>query len=246
MALQPKTDDVFSAENNLKTVTRTKVYQEIVDQIRKLIEEGKLKPGDRLPPERRLTEIFSVSRHSVREAIRILEEQHILVSRMGSGTFVVTNDEASVDGVLLKAFREQKVKLAEIFQFRRMIEPQIAAQAALKATKTDILELKLILEQQKEAGDNFKLAVNLDQSFHIALAKATNNSVLLSVVERLNDILAESRVEISKNTDRLDRSIKSHAQIIQAVVQGDEKAATEAMEEHLLQVEELTFSDSME
>ena len=80
--------DLFSAESDLKAVRRTKVYQEIAEQIMRLIEAGKLKHGDQLPPERRLAEIFQVSRHPVREAIRTLEEQKVLVSRVGSGTFV--------------------------------------------------------------------------------------------------------------------------------------------------------------
>lgn len=229
--------DPFSAESDLKAVKRTKVYQEIAEQIMSLIDEGKLKHGDQLPSERRLAEIFQVSRHPVREAIRTLEEQNVLVSRVGSGTFVVNEHGPSVDDLLTRALRREKDKLAEIFQFRRMIEPQIAAHAALKASAKDIAELERLLERQKEAVD-FRLMVELDQAFHIALARATQNGTLLKVVERLNDILSESRGKMSRNPDRMELSVAGHAKILLAVAGGDSEAALAAMEEHLLQVEE--------
>ncbi|MCB2167340.1 MAG: FadR family transcriptional regulator [Deltaproteobacteria bacterium] len=242
MTAKDPSQNFFPAEGDLKVVKRTKVYQDIAEQIMHLIEEGKLKHGDQLPPERRLAEIFQVSRHPVREAIRTLEEQNILVSRVGSGTFVVNEHGPSVDDLLTHALHREKNKLAEIFQFRRMIEPQIAALAALKASGKDIAELELLLDSQKEAGD-FRLIVELDQTFHIALARATKNGTLLKVVERLNDILSESRVKVSKNPNRIKISVAGHDKILHAVTGRDSEAARSAMEEHLLQVEDLALND---
>ncbi|MBI9083711.1 MAG: FadR family transcriptional regulator [Desulfobacterales bacterium] len=236
MSEQDHNKDPFSAEIDLKVVKRTKVYQEIAAQIMHLIEEGKLKHGDQLPPERRLAEIFQVSRHPVREAIRTLEEQSILVSRVGSGTFVVNEHGPSVDDLITRALHREKNKLAEIFVFRRMIEPQIAAKAALKASPKDLVELELILERQKEAND-VHLIVELDQAFHVALARATQNGTLLKVVERLNDILSESRAQASRNPKRMKLSVAGHGKILRAVAKGDANAALTAMEKHLRQVE---------
>jgi len=230
--------DVFSVESDLKVIKRTKVYQEIAEQIMNLIEEGKLKHGDRLPPERRLAEIFQVSRHPVREAIRILEEQKVLVSRVGSGTFVENEQGPSVDDLLTRALQREKAKLSEIFQFRRMIEPQIAAHAALKASGQDIAALERLIGRQKKAGD-IRRMVELDQAFHIALARATQNGTLLKVVERLNDILSASRIKVSRIPNRNALSVAGHAKILRAVAGGDSNAALVAMEEHLLQVEDL-------
>lgn len=228
--------DPFSAETSLKAVKRTKVYQEIADQIMGLIQEGKLKHGDRLPPERRLAEIFQVSRHPVREAIRTLEEQQVLASRVGSGTFVVNEHGPSVDDLLTRALYREKDKLAEIFVFRRMIEPQIAAKAALKASPKDLVELEGILQRQR-ASEDVHQRVELDQAFHMALARATQNSTLLKVVERLNDILSESRVKMSHNPKRMEISLDGHGRILRAVAKGDARAAQAAMESHLRQVE---------
>jgi GntR family transcriptional regulator, transcriptional repressor for pyruvate dehydrogenase complex len=236
MSEQDHQKNPFAAEIDLKVVKRTKVYQEIAEQIIHLIKEGKLKHGDQLPPERRLAEIFQVSRHPVREAIRTLEEKNVLVSRVGSGTFVVNDDGSSVDDQLMRALQRKKAMLAEIFEFRRMIEPQIAAKAALKASSKDLADLELILERQRNTED-VTLNIDLDQSFHIALARATQSSTLLKVVERLNDILGESRTKVSLNPNRTELSVAGHADILRAVAKGDPGAALKAMEKHLHQVE---------
>lgn len=218
-----------------KVIQQAKVYQAVVEQIIRLIKECNLKQGDRLPSERRLAEIFKVSRHPVREAIRTLEEQGVLVSRLGSGTFVA-NDQISRDDLLLRTLQREKAKLSEIFQFRRMIEPQIAAQAALKASAQDIAELTLILTRHRKASC-YRHMVDLDQAFHIALARATQSGTLLKVVERLTDILSESRGNISPNVNRQGLSITGHVRILRAVSKGDSNAALTAMEAHLHQVE---------
>ena len=228
--------DPFSADIDLKAVKRTRVYQEIAEQIIGLIKEGKLQHGDQLPPERRLAEIFQVSRHPVREAIRTLEEKNVLVSRVGSGTFVVNERGSSIDVLLTRALAREKNKLAEIFEFRRMIEPQIAAKAASKASPQDLADLEGILERQKKASDIHQI-VDLDQDFHMALARATRNSTLLKVVERLNDILDESRTRVPRNPNRVGLSVSGHASILRAVAKGDSDAALKAMEKHLHQVE---------
>jgi len=215
---------------------QAKAYQAIVEQIIRLIKEGNLEQGDRLPPERQLAETFKVSRHPVREAIRILEEQGVLSSRTGSGTFVENAEGGLLDDLLIRTLRQDKSKTTEIFQFRRMLEPQIAAQAALKASGRDIDELTSIIKRQKVAT-GYQYRDGLDQTFHIVLARATQNGTLLRVVERLTDILSESRGIGSLNDDRWALSIAGHTHILSAVSTGDSKAALVAMEQHLYQVE---------
>ena len=175
--------------NTLKAVTKTKLHEQIVIQIQALIDKGRLKHGDQLPPERELATIFKVSRHSVREAIRILEQKRILKSRPGSGTYIILEDESSVVDFLARAINQEKNTISEIFQFRELLEPQIAGLAAQNAAAEDLSILQDILQcQQKELDDN-AASKDLDQDFHRALAKATGNSVLLQVVELLDHIL---------------------------------------------------------
>lgn len=109
---------VKSLTNTLTAVTKTKLHEQIVIQIPALIDKGRLKHGDQLPPERELATIFTVSRHSVREAIRVLEQKNILKSRPGSGTYINLEDESSVVEFLDRAIDREKHTMAEIFQFR--------------------------------------------------------------------------------------------------------------------------------
>jgi GntR family transcriptional repressor for pyruvate dehydrogenase complex len=222
-----------SLSENLQAVAKVKLHEQIVEQVRLLIEKGRLKHGDQLPPERELAGIFKVSRHTVREAIRILEQQNILRSRPGSGTYIILEDETSVVEYLAKAIFKEKNALAEIFQFRELLEPQIAGLAARNATKKDIATLEDILERQKKVFGNPNLSMELDEKFHLALARATGNSVLLQVSELFGHILLQSRHEHSQSSDRNKLSIKGHKQILEAIKAEDSTAANELMAGHL-------------
>jgi GntR family transcriptional repressor for pyruvate dehydrogenase complex len=227
-----------SAADNLRPVTHTKLHEQIVSQIQDLIQSGNLQPGDRLPPERALSEIFGASRHSVREAIRCLEQQGMLKSRVGSGTFVILDDSSPLSEFLAVAVHREKHKIAEIFQFRRMIEPQIAGLAAQHATLPDTLHLEAIVRDQSQALHDSVLTGAYDQKFHIALARATKNSVLFHIVERITDVLTHVRDKASQTDYRKKRSLEGHQTILLAIREGDPEKARRAMEKHLAVIEQ--------
>ncbi len=230
--------------NTLKAVTKTKLHEQIVIQIQALIDKGRLKHGDQLPPERELAAIFKVSRHSVREAIRILEQKKILKSRPGSGTYIILEDESSVVEFLARAINQEKHTLAEIFQFRELLEPQIAGLAAQNATEEDLFMLEEILHRQQHERDNNKASTDLDQDFHRALAKAAGNAVLLEVVELLDHIFLKSRHAYSLRQQRNRLSLKGHQEILKAIKNKDSKTARELMTGHLNEIRELVISSS--
>ena len=230
-----------SLTQNLQAVAKTKLHEQIVEQVQLLIEKGRLKLGDQLPPERELAGIFKVSRHTVREAIRILEQKKILKSRPGSGTYIILEDESSVVEFLSKAIFKEKNTIAEIFQFRELLEPQIAGLAAQNATPKDILALEDILERQQIELGNTIVSKELDEKFHHALAKATGNSVLLQVSELLGHILLQSRHEHSQSPYRNKLSIKGHEKILDAIKTEDSKAANELMAGHLHAIRKLVI-----
>lgn len=230
--------------NTLKAVTKTKLHEQIVNQIQALIDKGRLKYGDQLPPERQLATIFKVSRHSVREALRILEEKRVLKSRPGSGTYIILKDESSVVEFLARAINSEKHTISEIFQFRELLEPQIVGLAAQNATEEDLSALQDIIQRQKNVFDNKYVAKDLDQDFHRALAKATGNSVLLQVVELLGQIFLKSRHVYSQNPDRNRLSVKGHQEILEAVKDADSEAAKKLMADHLSSIRELVVSSN--
>jgi len=233
-----------SLTGSLQAVSKTKFHEQIVDQVQALIEKGRLKHGDQLPPERELAVIFKVSRHSVREAIRVLEQKKVLKSRPGSGTFVILEDESSVAKSLGKAILREKNTLAEIFQFRELLEPQIAGLAARNAGKKDIMVLENLLEQQQKAPDNSMVSKKLDEKFHLALAQATGNSVLMQVEALWGHILLKSRHENFQSPHRNKLSVKGHKKILKAIKDGDSKAANQLMAGHLQAIRELVISSN--
>jgi len=229
---------------SLKAVTKIKFHEQIVEQVQALIEKGGLKHGDQLPAERELASIFKVSRHSVREAIRVLEQKRILKSRPGSGTFIILENESSVVESLANAILREKNTLSEIFQFRDLLEPQIAGLAARNAKTKDILALEDLLEKQQKELDNTRASKVLDEKFHLALARATGNSVLLQVVELFGNILLKSRHESSRSLHRNQLSVKGHKKILNAINDGDSKAAANLMAGHLQVIRDLVISSN--
>ena len=230
----------FGIDKNFQEITRTSLQKQIVQQIELLIDDGKLKHGDRLPPERKLAEIFKVSRHSLREAIRTLEEKNVLKSKPGSGTFVLIEDKSRVleysAGVIGKEKKEQQ----EVFQFRKLLEPQIAGLATKNATENDMVQLAKILENQKNSGDDLASVRKYDQQFHLLLARATGNSILVKIVELLTEIIDKSRVALLINEERLIKSMKGHTLILDALKEKNIEKAKEAMALHIADIEALS------
>jgi GntR family transcriptional repressor for pyruvate dehydrogenase complex len=237
-------EDIDTSTYTLKAAHKKRLYEEIVSQIHRLIETGELRSGDRLPPERKLAEMFMVSRNSVREAIKALEEKQILKCRPGDGTYVMVESEAALIEPLAYAIQLEKTKLREIFQFRRMIEPQIAYLAAENATSEEIDSMKAILfdqERQIKTGENSKA---LDSAFHLILARASANSILYKIINILNDILEESREALYQSAKRRNISFQAHLKIVEAIERQDPELAWQEMNHHLIGVESIVFNST--
>jgi GntR family transcriptional regulator, transcriptional repressor for pyruvate dehydrogenase complex len=226
----------------LKAIRKTRIYEEVVSQIHELIREGKFKARDQLPSERELAETFKVSRTSVREALRALEAQGLIVSRTGAGNFVAELPIESLVAPLAAMLIEEKDALADIFEMRKLIEPHIASLAAERATKRDIDRMKKILDKQREAVGRGETGVEADAELHFAIGRATQNQAFEKLVSGLMDILSHSREESLQTKDRRKASIESHRKIVAAIERHDQKKAREAMLFHIENVEENVLS----
>ena len=210
-------------------------------RLRDLIRRGDLSHGSRLPPERALAEQFGVGRSSVREAIRSLELQGLLVTRHGSGSFVNTQ---SLDAVAtLMEPNNGAEGLQDIFEMRHLLEPQIAALAARRATPEDMVRLAAILEEQQRQILEGETGVDADTEFHFTLATATHNPALVKVVNAVEDVLRRSRDRYLQLPGRPERSLHSHHEILEMVRAGDDAGALRAMDHHLTTVEPANISD---
>ena len=226
---------------DLAPIKSTRIYEEIVRQIKGMIAEGRLKSGDQLPPERDLAEKFLVSRTSVREALRALESVGLIEIRPGEGTFVrEISVEALVEPLAL-VLLSQRAMTSELFEARRLLEPHIAGLAARRATPEEVQEMGRILDEQAReiAAGNTGLAQ--DAAFHAAIGTAAHNRAITRIVHALMDLLAQSREEAIATPGRPTRSHEDHRRILDAIRAGDVAAAERAMLEHVVAVEALVL-----
>ena len=217
------------------------IYEGIRGRIQELIRTGELRAGDKLPPERKLAETFKVSRNSVREAIRALAEKNIVRSRRGDGTYICASDEGTVTDPLRQAVEAQRKRIEEIFEFRKLLEPQIAFLAAQNMSRKEMDRLKILVVDQERrimAGQDDS---DLDAAFHLLLAGATGNRVIHEVVKTLSHILGETRSEALQGEERRRASVRTHILIIDALERGDGDGAREAMHRHLAEIERTAF-----
>ena len=231
----------------LKPVEKKKAYEDIVQQIRTLIEEGKLKRDDHLPSERDLSETFRVSRTTVREAIRTLESMKLLQSRQGDGTYVLASSEESLIQPLAVALFNEKDDIRDIFYIRKIIEPHVAELAAENATPQEIEEMERILQRQEECIGHGENIIETDSAFHNLMVKATTNRVMERLIGVLIDLLKQSREKYlneDEHDERAKRSLEGHHQVLSAVKKGDGDAARKSMLQHLEDIEEIIFHKS--
>ena len=222
----------------LKAIKKTRLYEEVVGQLHQLIDDGKLKAGDRLPSERELAETFRVSRSSVREAIKTLENEGMVVSRPGSGTFITAVNVEAIIPPLASLLSRGKDALVDLFEMRCLVEPSIAALAAERATPADILRLKEIYSQQEQQINRDTSAVDSDAAFHLTIGRATHNAALQRLVASIVEILKPIREQSLQTPGRAHKSLASHREILVAIERHDPELARQAMQRHIQAVEE--------
>ena len=225
----------------LKEVKKRKAYEDIVTQIRGLIEKGRLKLGDQLPNEKELCDTFKVSRSTVREAILSLETIGLVERRQGNGTYVIASSEEALVGPLAAALVHEKDDIIEIFALRKIIEPEIAKLAAENGSSRQWKTLEGILERQfREVGEGITPHQS-DSDFHYALAKMGKNKVLERLLVALVGVLAKTREEYLQTDERKRKSMFGHREILAALKSGDGMTAKKAMHRHLQEVESALY-----
>lgn len=231
---------------DVEPIKSTRIYEEIVRQIKTLVQEGKLKSGDRLPPERDLAERFKVSRTSVREAFRALESMGLIEIRPGEGTFVREISVESLIEPLALVILTQREAVGELFEARRLLEPAIAGLAASRATPDEIHEMERILEEQAKEVAAGRTGLAQDAAFHAAIAASARNRAITRLVHALMDLLTQSREESLQIPGRPTRSHQDHLRILGAIRRRDAASAQRAMLDHLVAVEALLSGRQVE
>ncbi|MDI7261401.1 MAG: FadR/GntR family transcriptional regulator [Thermodesulfobacteriota bacterium] len=220
-----------------KAVKHTKVSDEIVNQIKRLISDGKLKPGDRLPPERELIKQLGVSRPSLREALNALAAMGFLDVKQAKRTFVKSMTSERMNDPLSLLLKSDVQKIFNLIEVRKAIETWGAFHAAQRATEEDIEQLEAIIEQMKGAFEKGRSLEKLDADFHLAIAQATHNTVQIHIMSTIYDYLRESVAKIFTDPKKVEKLYQQHYQIFSAVKNHSPDKAKERTFEHLNYVE---------
>jgi len=234
---------VATFKSDFEAIRKNKVYEEVARQIERLILK-KLQPGDKLPSERELAEMLGVSRSSIRDAIRSLELMGLVEPRQGAGTIVCEVSAESLVNPLSNLLVRQRQQVSELLDFRKMLEPPLAARAATHASDEEVAEMEEILRRQDEKLRLGRLAIEEDSEFHYSVAMASGNTVVLKVLDILMDLLRETRERSLQLDGRPAKSLAGHRRILAAIKRHDGEAAKAAMRRHIEDIEEIVLSES--
>jgi GntR family transcriptional repressor for pyruvate dehydrogenase complex len=222
-----------------KIVRSSRLYEQIVQQVEESIHKGTLKAGDQLPPERELAQQFGVSRTAVREAVKALREKGLVEAYPGRGTFITESSpysmRQSLDRMLKIGQPEGSAYLAEV---REILEPEIAALAATRFDAEDLASMReqvAVMDTARKDPDAF---IEADLDFHLALAEAAANPLILSLIDSIVGLLREQRMGIFQVEGGPERGQYHHKRILEAIEHRDPLGARDAMKAHLRQVRE--------
>jgi GntR family transcriptional regulator, transcriptional repressor for pyruvate dehydrogenase complex len=228
-------------ELSFTAVRKTRVFEDVARQIQRLIVNGELEPGQLLPPERQLAEQFGVSRNSVRDAIRALELTGLVVARHGEGNVVADVSADTLVAPTATLLLRKRTLVAELLDVRKMLEPALAARAAVHASDEEIVHLEEILRRQREKTARGQSTVEEDTEFHYSIALAAGNSVVRKLLDVLMDLLRETRARSLQVEGRLERSLAGHLRVLDAIRQRDPEGAERAVRQHLDEIESIVM-----
>lgn len=214
--------------------TRTpKLYEEIVSQLMERIQEGTLRPGDRLAPERALAEELGVSRTAIREALRAMEMMGYVESRVGEGTYIRMPSISDIVDPFSAMLAQNRQLGYDLIELRLILETEIAALAARRRTEEQIHELERTLSTMESDLASGGIGLQADEDFHTILASATGNEALSSMLGVCADMLSRTRPVTQSMKGVPAITLSDHAAICDAIRRQDEKAARRLMRAHL-------------
>ncbi|MBM3157211.1 MAG: FadR family transcriptional regulator [Chloroflexi bacterium] len=217
-----------------KPIEPQKVTMDAIRQLQDSIQKGYYPPGSQLPSERDLAQQLNISRPSVREAISFLEALGLVTSITGRGTFV---NEMAGHNELPSSLLGSENPL-HILETREILEIGLAGHAAQRRTSEDLTIMRQLLERMNESSIDVATFLEIDMEFHLQIAKASQNPVLVQLMTTVEDLMRRGAWRTVKERSssfrkRLNRYREDHQNIYEAIEQGDSEAAQECMQEHL-------------
>ncbi|MBF0111971.1 MAG: FadR family transcriptional regulator [Desulfamplus sp.] len=220
----------------IKPIKPKRISDQVFDQIRELIYRGKLKPGEKMMPERELAEAMKVSRTTIRDAVQRLVVMGLIIQKQGQGTFVKSYD-SDTQSPLAKAMQTQDASIDDLLEVRMGLECNAAALAAMRADEQDINAMEHSIEEMKKEIASGRLGTEADTSFHMAVSYATKNSLHILIMRNFYDYLfygiKENLAGLYENMDNIDIIISQHNDIVNAIKGRDSNKSYIAMKNHI-------------
>ena len=220
-----------------KSVKHIRVSDEIVNQIKSLISQGRLKPGDQLPPERELVKQFGVSRPSLREGLNSLVAMGFLEVKQAKRTSVKSVTSERMQDPLSLLIKTDTQKIFDLIEVRMAIEAWGAFHAARRATEEDIKQLETVIEEMKLAFEEGRSLEKEEADFHLAMAQATHNTIQTHIMSTIYDLLRESVAKVFTDRGKVKKLLHQHYRIFRAIKSHSPDKARERTIEHLNYVE---------
>ncbi|WP_233680685.1 FadR/GntR family transcriptional regulator [Macrococcoides caseolyticum] len=220
-------------------IEKKKLYEEIADRISNEIKDGTYNVNEKLPSIQKLAQDYGVGQASIREALNALRVMGLLEIRHGEGTFV-KNIKPKVFSKEMAVYTKKDI--IDLLEVRKIIEVGTAGKAAMLRTDEDICNIKQALEQMKQAIHNQAIGEESDLAFHLAIANATENKLLIQLLEEVSDKIKTTMKETRKiwiytETKSIEKLYNEHLEIFEAIESQNEKRAQEKMLKHLQEVE---------
>jgi GntR family transcriptional repressor for pyruvate dehydrogenase complex len=220
-----------------KPIKPKRMSDQVFEQLKDLIFRGHLKPGERLMSERELAQTLGVSRPTVREAINKLAAMHLIEHRQGQGTFVNAPDSGADRNPLAAVINGHDVSLMDLLEVRMGLECNAVSLAALRATEDDVREIEKSVQDMAAAFGEGGLGSDEDITFHMAIAYATGNIVQIHIMKSLYDLLfygiKENLQYLYKDSMNIDKVLRQHTDILNAIRKRDPDEAHGAMKRHI-------------
>jgi DNA-binding FadR family transcriptional regulator len=219
-------------------VTRGRLSDNVLSQIKKSIIDGVYKPGERLPLEKDLLEMFNVSRGPLREALKSLERMGFVVVKTGvlGGAYVTAKGVRSFSNSLYDFIRMNKVSFQELLEMREIIEPGMAALAAKRRTEDDIKELETTIALREKMIKLKKIPIVVNIDWHQAVAEASKNQMLCLIIDATAMRLNDEFTKISLSLEDHRTILHFHKKLTACIKEGDAKAAYMIMQKHIIDV----------
>lgn len=221
------------------------VTTKLVSSLKELIQSGELSPGCKLPPERELALRFGVSRPSLRQALKVLEIMGVLHQRVGDGTYLSSSAGAILSEPMEFLVLIDGISHLELFEARMIVEPELAARAAERATAEDITTLrKILVDMQSDLNDR-KHTTECDVAFHDAIFRTAGNRVCRQMFGTINRSVLRSIQRGAQRAD-LDRVCRAHQAIYEAIASRDPEGARHQMAQHLKEARAVFLRETTE